>query len=47
LQSLSAQASGLCCAGTLAANLIGGYIIAVAVPFFTSFSGLAQRITRL
>ncbi|MGO9933945.1 MAG: fluoride efflux transporter CrcB [Steroidobacteraceae bacterium] len=29
--------------GTLAANLIGGYIIGVAVAFFASFSGLAPE----
>jgi CrcB protein len=29
--------------GTLAANLIGGYIIGVAIAFFASFSGLAPE----
>jgi CrcB protein len=29
--------------GTLAANLIGGYIIGLAVAFFASFSGLAPE----
>ena len=29
--------------GTLAANLIGGYIIGVAVAFFASFSGFAPE----
>lgn len=29
--------------GTLAANLIGGYVIGVAVAFFASFSGLAPE----
>jgi fluoride exporter len=29
--------------GTLAANLIGGYIIGVAVAFFASFPGLAPE----
>ncbi len=29
--------------GTLAANLIGGYIVGVAVAFFASFSGLAPE----
>jgi CrcB protein len=29
--------------GTLAANLIGGYIIGMAVAFFASFSGLAPE----
>jgi fluoride exporter len=29
--------------GTLAANLIGGYIIGAAVAFFASFSGLAPE----
>ena len=29
--------------GTLAANLIGGYIIGVAVAFFASYSGLAPE----
>ena len=29
--------------GTLAANLLGGYIIGVAVAFFASFSGLAPE----
>ena len=29
--------------GTLAANLIGGYIIGVAVAFFASFSALAPE----
>jgi fluoride exporter len=29
--------------GTLAANLIGGYIIGIAVAFFASFSGLAPE----
>ena len=29
--------------GTLAANLIGGYIIGVAVAFFASFSALAAE----
>jgi len=29
--------------GTLAANLIGGYVIGVAIAFFASFSGLAPE----
>ncbi len=29
--------------GTLAANLIGGYIIGVAIAFFAAFSGLAPE----
>ena len=29
--------------GTLAANLIGGYIVGMAVAFFASFSGLAPE----
>jgi CrcB protein len=29
--------------GTLAANLIGGYIIGLAVAFFSSFSGLSPE----
>ena len=29
--------------GTLAANLIGGYVIGLAIAFFASFSGLAPE----